>query len=178
MKVLPNFILLALLAGVLTCCHTEDKKGFLHYRDISRYSSYGQNVNDWENVFSKPQFDQLDSIIREFEISTSLQVSIVTVGDASPYTTLKDFGNDLKNYWKQDKVRGNCDILIVFSAHMRNVWIGASPEVHNLLSDKVLQQIINTNMVPYFKQQDYFGGIESGLLQCFRYWVNGKVSIK
>ena len=160
---------ITMLTFLVACSHSRNKKSegdFQNYKAISKYPLPDKNVNDWEGILIKPQYELLDSIIRNIEINSTDQVILVTVKDAVPYKSLKDFGTDLRKYWVDAAAENRCDLMIAFSAGMRNVWVGTSAETSKILTDSMAQQIINKYMVPQFKRQAYYEGLRDGLLAC------------
>jgi uncharacterized protein len=133
--------------------------------------SFGQSlpksigfVNDFENIFTDKQEQVLDSLIKNFEKETKIQIAIVTLD--SSYTNKSDFDNytlKLANNWgvgQKDKDNG---LLIGISSSLRKMRIQNGYGIKKILSDQETQVLIDSLFIPNFKQDKYFDGTKKGV---------------
>lgn len=168
------FLFLSIIFLNISSCILSDKAkvgdSFIDYKAISKFPKPNDYINDFEGVFTGMQEKVLDSIITNFESKTTNQITIVTVESFVPYKSLQDFTTDLGNYWRVGQSNKNNGLIITLSKKNRTVWIGTGYGTQEILTDELLQQIIDTQMIPYFKNDEYFEGIKSGLIACINAW--------
>ncbi len=124
-------------------------------------------VNDFANVLSDTESAQLENELVHFAQTTSTQIVIVTVPDLE--------GNDPGDYafqigekWgvgQKDKDNG---ILMLIKPKKGNskgqVFIATGYGLEGILPDAIVNStVIDYEMIPRFKENDYFGGISNGV---------------
>lgn len=149
---------------------TKSEESFINYVAIIKYPKPVGFVNDFESLLSFEEKKELDSIIKVFNEESSYQIAIVTIDDIEPYGSLKDFTSDLGNFWGVGEMDEDNGLIITVSKKMRNVWIGTGLGTQKILTDDKLKSVVDTQMIPYFKRDEYFEGIKSGLLKCIESW--------
>lgn len=127
-------------------------------------------VNDFENVLSENQIYVLDSIIRDFEAKTTNEIMIVTVKNIGDSPKMVDFAVEFGNRWGIGKKEKDNGLIILFSRAMRETFIATGYGTEKILKDEICKVIIDSTMVPLFKEEDYFGGLKAGLLDCINKW--------
>lgn len=173
MKITTKIFLITLLISISACGNyskTITKDSFINHKAINKFPKPQGHVNDFESLLTLKEKLQLDSIINEFEKQTANQIVIVTIADVKPYKSLKDFTTDLGNYWGVGQAGLDNGLIITVSKNMRNIWIGTGLGTQIILTDEILKNIIETDIIPYFQNGDYFEGIKSGLLECINNW--------
>lgn len=76
------------------------------------------SVNDFENIFTEKQKEELTQIIIDFEKQTSNEIAIITLTEIHP--TYEDFDKyclDLSNYYGVGKKEKDNGLVIVFSTN-------------------------------------------------------------
>jgi len=84
-----------------------------------------------------------------------LKHPIVTISDIEPYESLKDFTAELGNYCAVGQ-HDNIELIITMSKNKRNIWIGTGLGMEKILTDEKIQYIIDTEIIPYFRKEEYF----------------------
>lgn len=169
----PVYLLLFLLASGWN--NKED-----HFKE-SRYFYFGNPVkfaavpldslpkplgwiNDFENLFSGSQEKVLDSIIKDFEKKTTVEIAIVTLdSNMVDYSDFNDFIVEIHNHWGIGKKYKNNGVVIGISAAYRRIRISNGYGIERILTDVETKSIIDNYILPHFKNGDYFGGTLSGL---------------
>jgi uncharacterized protein len=124
-------------------------------------------VNDFAGVMSADQVQQLENTLVKFEKETSTQVAVVTV------TSLD--GSDAANYafqlgekWGIGQKGKNNGILILVKPKYGNdrghAYIATGYGLEGAVPDAYANRIVDKEMIPNFKQNDYFKGIESAVM--------------
>ena len=127
-------------------------------------------VFDYEEVFTQSQIQELNSIIISYEQKTTNEIAIVTVDSIGRFNKMVDFAVDFgkqNGIGKNDRHNG---LVIVFSKKMRQTFLATGYGTEKILKDEICKSIIDSDMIPYFKKEDYFGGIKAGLLSCMEKW--------
>jgi uncharacterized protein len=172
-KIILRIFFIALLISVVACRHynkSTAERTFINYEAIKKYPKPTSYVSDFEGLLTLQEKQQLESMIYEFEKKTTNQIAIVTISDVKPYESLTDFTTDLANYWGVGQADKDNGLVITVSKNIKNVRIGTGLGTEKILTDKILKEIIDLEMIPYFKKGEYFEGIKTGLIECMRKW--------
>ncbi|NJK69648.1 MAG: TPM domain-containing protein [Microcoleus sp. CSU_2_2] len=123
---------------------------------------YGGWVTDRANILSNSTENQLDRMISDLEAKNGSEITVVTVPDTKPSETPKAFATELFNYWGIGKKGRNNGVLLLISAGERRVQIETGSGIQSILPDAKTVSIIQTEITPRFKQQDFDGGTLAG----------------
>ncbi len=135
----------------LISCYTESKQSFPE-----------TFVLDQENVLSELEERTLDSILRLHERRTTNEIRIITSRTLEGhdnevlYATAK--GNEI-GVGKKEKNNG---VVLFFSASLHKTAIATGRGTENFLSDEMAKTIIDSVMLPHFKQGEWFKGLLDG----------------
>lgn len=123
-------------------------------------------VNDFGRFLSPGEIDALESKLLSYEDSTSTQIAIVTVNDLKGYDQ-GDYANRLFEKWEIGQKGKDNGILILFSidtiSEKKGVFIEVGYGLESKIPDGVAKGIINETMIPYFKQGQYYQGLDVAL---------------
>ena len=119
-------------------------------------------VNDFAGVLTADQKASLENSLRVFEQKNSNEIAIALVqslnGDSIENFTLKTFEE-----WKIGKKGKDNGVLFLASINDRKMRIEVGYGAEPYLTDGEAGEIIRNVISPKFKQQDYYGGINSGI---------------
>ena len=118
-------------------------------------------VTDKAEILSNSTEAQLNRIISELEAKTGVEIAVVTVPETAPATP-KEFTTELFNYWGIGKAGEDNGVLFLISVDDRRVEIETGYGVEGILPDAKVGKIIDTKIVPRFKQKDFDGGTLAG----------------
>lgn len=122
-------------------------------------------TNDYENLFSDDEESKLNQIITDFEKETTVEIAIVTIDTLKVSSdNFEDLSLHIAKTWgigKKDKSNG---ILIAISKGYKQLRIQNGDGIVPILSDEETSEIIQNQIIPYFKKEKYFEGTQSGLL--------------
>jgi uncharacterized protein len=122
-------------------------------------------TSDFEHVFSKEQIMELDSLIGRFEQATTNEIAIVTID--SLWTTGDKFDSLILKIginWGVGKKDKNNGVVIGVSKGLRKIRINTGNGVEGKITDMEAKKIIETIIIPEYKQGNYFEGTKKGLL--------------
>ncbi|XLS27789.1 TPM domain-containing protein [Flavobacteriaceae bacterium M23B6Z8] len=180
MKFIFQISLLALL--VLSACKSNQNnvivpKSETPEAQISKYELgeidlpiIKREVNDYEQIFTTEQVENLTILIREFEKETTNQIAIVTIDSIGEYTDFDQFAIDLSNYNGVGLSEKNNGLTFVFSKNLRRIRISTGIGTEKILTDEICQKIIDQIIIPEFKNGAYYIGTENGLKELMSKW--------
>ena len=119
-------------------------------------------VTDKANILSDSTETQLNQIILDLEAKNGSEIAVVTVPDTKPSATPKAFATELFNFWGIGKKGKNNGVLFLISSGERRVQIETGSGIQSILPDPKAVGIIETEITPRFKQQDFEGGTLAG----------------
>jgi len=119
-------------------------------------------VTDKANILSDSTETQLNQIILDLEAKNGSEIAVVTVPDTKPSATPKAFATELFNFWGIGKKGKNNGVLFLISSGERRVQIETGSGIQSILPDAKAVGIIETEITPRFKQQDFEGGTLAG----------------
>lgn len=118
-------------------------------------------VNDYANILTADQRAALESKLYRFDDSTSSQIVVVIVNNLGGMD-VADAAIELGRSWGVGGKKNNNGVVLLISKEDRKLNISPGYGLEKALPDLVCQQIIQTELVPHFKGNDYYGGIDRG----------------
>ena len=132
---------------------------------VLAYNNPGQPqgfVNDYANIIEDGLEQQLEERLVQFEQETSNEISVVTIQNLGD-DYIENFAEQLFTEWgigKQDKDNG---VLMLVALEDREMRIEVGYGLEGALTDLQSSWIINNQMKPEFKQENYGNGIDSAV---------------
>jgi uncharacterized protein len=141
-----------------------------------------QLVNDYAGVLTSDQKRALESKLVQFDDSTSTQIVVVIVPNIGDYE-IADYGVKLGRAWGVGGKEFSNGVVLLISKDDRKLNISTGYGVEGALPDVTCKHIIEELILPNFKGNDYYRGIEEGTDAIIRatkgeYKVDGKHSRK
>ncbi|MEG3891605.1 TPM domain-containing protein [Microcoleus sp. Z1_A1] len=119
-------------------------------------------VTDKANILSNSTETQLNQMISDLEAKNGSEIAVVTVTGTKPSATPKAFATELFNFWGIGKKGKNNGVLLLISSGERRVQIETGSGIQSILPDAKAVGIIQAEITPRFKQQDFDGGTLAG----------------
>ena len=119
-------------------------------------------VNDEANILTSSQESELEQLLRNTMSATSAEMALLTVTDLSGLT-IEDYSMRVVENWKLGKKDRDNGILLLVSINDRKVRLEVGYGLEDIVTDAKSSYIINTIIVPQFRQGDYYEGIHAGL---------------
>lgn len=119
------------------------------------------SVNDYADILSDIQENQLISYIKDVEKKSSIQFCIVTTNDVEKGYPIEDFANELFNKWGigQAGINNGCLILVFPNNRQSRVEVGY--DLEKTLTDGYTRVKQSELLNPYFKKGDYYTGLKT-----------------
>lgn len=123
-------------------------------------------VNDLADVLSANQEQQLERFLADFARGSSTQIVVVTVPSLNGYDKA-DYTYRIGEKWgvgQSDKDNGAV-MMIKPKTNRENgeAFIATGYGLEAVIPDAIASRIVNSEMIPNFKNNDYYGGIAAGL---------------
>lgn len=137
---------------------------FLLYEVASAYSNPGPPtgfVNDYATIFTPDQRQDLESKLTDFEKQTTNEISVVTIQSLNG-DTIEDFASKLFEEWNIGKKGNDNGVLLLVAVDDREVRIEVGYGLEGVLTDASSYWIIQNQIIPEFKSDNYFQGISAG----------------
>lgn len=137
------------------------------FAEIPEKPNPAKLVNDFAKVLTKSERSELENQLETFARETSTQIVLVSVSDLDGYDPA-DFAQQIGEKWgvgQKDKNNGLVILLKPKTIDSRGqVHISTGYGLEGVLPDAVVNgAIIDNEMIPRFKQNDYFGGLVAGI---------------
>ena len=125
------------------------------------------SVYDYSQLLSPQQAARLEQKLIRYSDSTSTQIVVAIIN-----STEGEYINYLATNWAQEWGVGDAKkdngVFILLAKNDRKINISTGYGVEHLLTDKMCSRIIQESIIPFFKKNDYYGGLDSGSTQVFK----------
>ena len=136
----------------------------------------GSCINDYANLIS----DETEAIIIEQckniydeHIASIVVCTIDTIPKVrKEYNNIMIYATDLFNFWKIGRPGKNDGLLIFISKKDRKVAFNTGYYLETVLHDSSLGRILDNNVIPYFKKEEWGEGILAGIEECRKTILN------
>lgn len=128
-------------------------------------------VNDYIDVLSADQEAALERKLVAYDDSTSNQFVVITIADIGDYD-IGDFAIALGRKWGVGGKEFNNGLILVIlidkERGKRKVWIATGYGLEGAIPDITAKQIIERDIVPNFKANDIYRGLDEGTSDLMR----------
>ena len=118
-------------------------------------------VNDFTGTLTPDQVEALNRKLYQFDDSTSTQITVVIVKTTGGMD-VADYALEIGRKWGVGQKGNNNGVILLIAKDDRKLNISAGYGLEKALSDVTSKQIIDYTIVPNFKGDDYYRGIEEG----------------
>lgn len=128
-------------------------------------------VNDYAQLLSVADRDYLAAKLFAFDSATTNQIAIVII-DSDTLTTgnFDAYSLALSNSWGIGVKGKNNGLAIVLSPELRKIRINTGTGTHKIITDEMCGVVIRDLIVPEFKQEHYFEGLNKATDELIRLW--------
>jgi uncharacterized protein len=117
-------------------------------------------VNDYAQTFTASERSRLEQKLNQFEYRSSTQIFVVTLDDNQGYpaSMLAPLIGERWAVGQQEKDNG---IVVLLDMDARDVFISTGYGVEEYVPDAIAKRIVENEIIPAFKQGDFFGGADA-----------------
>ena len=123
-------------------------------------------VNDFADIFSPAEEQALEQKLRAYNDSTSTQIYVVSVSDLGGYPA-SDYAFRLGEKWEIGQKSKDNGAVILIKPQIGNsrgqAFIATGYGLEARINDAYAGRIVRNDMIPYFMDEDYFGGANAGI---------------
>jgi uncharacterized protein len=120
-------------------------------------------VNDYANVLSNSEKQNLDAMLSGLETRSSNQIFIALFKTMPENYYLEDFAVKLYEKWKPGLADQDNGILMVIFIDDRKIRIEVGYGLEDVVTDAQSGAVIRDFIAPHFQTGDYYGGIKAAL---------------
>ena len=121
-------------------------------------------VNDFANILTDEQVQTLENKLVQFNDTTSTQICVVTITSLDG-TTSNDYAQQLGEKWGVGNKEDNGVVILVkpkTEEESGDVAIQVGYGLESYIPDATAKYIIDLEMIPDFRENDYYKGINNG----------------
>jgi uncharacterized protein len=121
-------------------------------------------VNDFAQILSPDELQTLETKLLAFNDSTSVQIAVVIVPTLGGYEKA-DYAQQLGQKWGVGGSKFNNGFVVLVkpktASENGEAFIATGYGVEGSVPDATASDIVNNEMIPHFKENDYYGGINA-----------------
>ena len=122
-------------------------------------------VKDYASLFTEEQRSYLEYNLVAFDDSTSNQILIITTPSLDGYD-ISNYAFEIGEKWGVGRAEHNNGLVIVIKPKNQTqgrAFIATGYGLEGILPDAVCKEIVDLEMIPHFKKNDYYGGVVAAL---------------
>ncbi len=135
--------------------------------NIPAKPNFETSVYDGANILNANEKKQLESKLIKYSDSTSTQIVLITILSTNG-ENINYLGANWGEKWGIGQKQKDNGILILLAKNDRRIAINTGRGVEHLLTDAMSRRIIERHITPYFKQGNYYGGLNNGITAIFK----------
>jgi uncharacterized protein len=156
---LPWQILLSLLLSITLC-------GSVFGQALVAVPALAGHVNDHAGMLSETERANLERALTDYETRTGSQIVILTLDSTAP-EAIEQYGIRVADAWKIGRAKVDDGVILLVAKNnpkaLRRLRIEAGRGVQGSLTDAQSKRVLEDVIAPYFRQNDYYGGLNAGV---------------
>lgn len=125
--------------------------------------NFNEQINDEAHIFSQNERDELLNLVQNFEQNSTTQIAIVTLNSLEN-RSIEELSLEIARGYKLGQKEDNNGVLLVVAPNEKKVRIEVGYGLEGVLTDAVASEIINSVMIPEFKNGKMSEGVKEGVL--------------
>lgn len=119
------------------------------------------SVYDYSNLLSASEKTALEEKLIRYSDSTSTQI-VIAIINSTQGENINYLGAQWGEQWGIGQAKEDNGVLILLARDDRKIAINTGYGVEHLLTDAMSKRIIEQDIIPFFKQNKYYGGLNRG----------------
>lgn len=124
-------------------------------------------VTDTTNTLSPAQRAALERTLAAFEQRKGAQIAVLIVSTTKPETA-QEYAVRAFEVAKIGRAKIDDGVLMVVARDDREMHIEVGYGLEGAIPDAIANRVIEENILPFFKQGDYYGGVQAGVNRLMR----------
>ncbi|MFH4969461.1 TPM domain-containing protein [Gaetbulibacter sp. M240] len=133
---------------------------FAQYK-IPDKPEFQTSVYDYYHLLDASQKKQLEQKLIRYSDTTSTQIVIAIIASTQG-ENINYLGAQWGEKWGVGQAKEDNGILILLAKDDRRIAINTGYGIEHLLTDALSKRIIENDIIPYFRNDDYYGGLVRG----------------
>jgi len=125
--------------------------------------NFNEQINDEAHIFSQNERDELLSLVQNFEQNSTTQIAIVTLKSLEN-KSIEELSLEIARGYKLGQKEDSNGVLLVVAPNEKKVRIEVGYGLEGVLTDAISSQIINSVMIPQFKNGKMSEGVKEGVV--------------
>jgi len=117
--------------------------------------------DDYIQLLSPSEKNALEKKLIRYSDTTSTQI-VVAIISSTDGENINYLGAQWAHSWGIGQKKEDNGVFILLAKEDRRIAINTGYGVEHLLTDAMSRRIIERDIIPYFKKNDYYGGLNSG----------------
>lgn len=123
-------------------------------------------VNDLAGLFTAAQRQAMERELVAFDDTTSNQIAVVTLPSLGGYAAA-DMAYEIGKQWGVGQAEFDNGVVVLVKPKTAEgngqVFIATGYGLEGAIPDAVCKRIIEDEMIPHFRENDYYGGVQAAL---------------
>ena len=124
-------------------------------------------VTDLTGTLAPSQRDTLERELQAFESRKGSQIAVLIVPTTRP-EAVEQYSLRVAETWKLGRKGVDDGVLLLVAKDDRELRIEVGYGLEGAIPDAVAKRVVSEIIVPYFKQGDFYGGIQAGVSRLMR----------
>lgn len=130
--------------------------------DIPDKPNFQTSVYDYTSLLSENEKSFLEDKLVRYSDTTSTQIVVITI-PSTQGENINYLGAQWGEKWGIGQEDEDNGVLILLAKNDRRIAINTGYGVEHLLTDAMSKRIIERDIIPYFRRNDYAGGLNRGV---------------
>ena len=128
---------------------------------IPEKPKFQTSVYDYIQLLSTSEKSSLENKLIKYSDTTSTQI-VVAIIPSTNGENISFLGTKWAHEWGVGQKKEDNGVFILLAKDDRKIAISTGYGVEHLLTDALSKRIISNDIIPYFKQDNYYGGLDRG----------------
>jgi uncharacterized membrane protein YgcG len=158
LKILSNIAAIPCVWALLACLFVGPARAEVAVPALSA------RVTDLTGTLSNEQRAALERTLKHFEEQYTAQIAVLLLPSTAP-EAIEQYSMRVVEAWKLGKKGVDNGLLLLVAKNDRKVRIEVGYGLEGIIPDAIARRVIADTITPHFKQGDYAGGIQAGVMQ-------------
>ncbi|HMC00356.1 MAG TPA: TPM domain-containing protein [Flavobacteriaceae bacterium] len=129
--------------------------------EIPKKPNFQTSIYDYVDLLSSFERLDLEEKLIQYSDTTSTQI-VIAIISSTEGENINYLGAQWAQTWGIGQAKEDNGVFILLAKDDRKIGINTGYGVEHLLTDAMSKRIIERDIIPYFKQGDYYGGLNRG----------------
>jgi uncharacterized protein len=126
-----------------------------------------RRVTDLASTLSVEQVAALENKLAAFEAKKGSQIAVLIVPTTQP-KDIAEFAIEVADLWQIGRKGVDDGVILIVAKDDRKLRLEVGYGLEAVIPDAVAKRVIAETITPYFKEGDYAGGIDAGVMQLMK----------